>query len=186
QWYAIERRIGQAPPIWLAVTRLTAAKLGPLFEWSQTLFANSERQLHLFGPKQEDVNLPPWVHYHGSATATQLSQEWFPKAHGLITLSRHAEGRPQVMLEAMAAGMPIIASGMSAHADIVDDGVTGALVGSPQDYQRELAALEDTATNLRMGAAARARAAREMGTWDDCAARYVRIYQRLLGQDGDG
>jgi glycosyltransferase involved in cell wall biosynthesis len=114
-----------------------------------------------------------------------LSQEWFPRAHGLVTLSRHAEGRPQVMLEAMAAGLPIIASGMPAHADIVDDGVTGALVGSQHDYERELAALEDAATNQRMGTAARAWSMREIGTWDDCAARYVRIYRRLLGQDGD-
>ena len=186
QWYAIDRRLENTPRIWLAVTRLTAAKLGPLFQWSQSLFANGERELHLFGPKQEDMDIPPWVHYHGSTTATQLSQDWFPRAHGLITLSRHAEGRPQVMLEAMAAGLPIIASKMPAHEDIVSGNITGALVGSPSDYERELVALEDMGTNMRMGAAARALVARRMGTWNDCAARYVKIYLRLLGTNPDG
>jgi glycosyltransferase involved in cell wall biosynthesis len=185
-WYAIQRHVEELPHIWLAVTRLTAAKLGPLFEWSQPLFANSGRELHLFGPRQEDVDVPPWVHYHGSATAVQLSKEWFPRATGLITLSRHAEGRPQVMLEAMAAGLPIVASRMPAHADIVNDRVTGALCDSPESYQQALTALEDRSTNLRMGQSARAWIERELGTWDDCAARYVQIYRRLLGPSEHG
>lgn len=179
RWYAIRRDIG-APHRWLAVTRLTADKLGPLFEWSGPLFGEG-RELHLFGPMQEEVSVPSWVHYHGSVTPEQLANEWFPHASGLVTLSRHAEGRPQVMLEAMAAGLPIVASRMPAHADIVSDGVTGALCGSPAEYSAALRAMESTANNERMGNAARARVLREIGTWDDCAGRYVKIYRELLG-----
>lgn len=185
-WYAVERHIEGHPSIWLAVTRLTAAKLGPLFEWSAPLFRDANRELHLFGPNQENVDVPSWVHYHGSASAAQLSRDWFPKARGLITLSRHAEGRPQVMLEAMAAGLPIVASRMPAHADIVDDGVTGALCDSPESYSQALAGLEDVTANVRTGEAARAWVARELGTWDDCATRYMRIYRHLLGRGDDG
>ncbi|MCE5234346.1 MAG: glycosyltransferase [Mizugakiibacter sp.] len=185
-WYAIERDIRAGEPRrWLAVTRLTANKLGPLFEWSEPLFRDGARELHLFGPMQENIAVPAWVHYHGSATPEQLAGEWFPRAHGLVTLSRHAEGRPQVMLEAMAAGLPIVASRMPAHADIVADGVTGALCDSAAAYADALRALEDIGTNRRFGAAARAWAAREIGTWDDCAGRYVDIYRRLLGRDAD-
>jgi glycosyltransferase involved in cell wall biosynthesis len=90
------------------------------------------------------------------------------------------------MLEAMASALPIVASGMPAHADIVADGSTGFLVDTPQRYAEALASVEDPATNLRMGAAARAWATREIGTWDDCAARYVNIYRQLLEQSAHG
>ena len=179
RWYAIRRQIGQ-PHRWLAVTRLTADKLGTLFEWSEPLFGKG-RELHLFGPMQENLSVPAWVHYHGSATPEQLANEWFPSASGLVTLSRHAEGRPQVMLEAMAAGLPIVASRMPAHADIVGDGMTGFLCDSPAEYAAALTALEDPDANSRMGNAAREWVLREIGTWDDCASRYVTIYRELLG-----
>lgn len=182
-WYTINRTPSWEKPIWLAVTRLTDAKLGPLFEWSQPLFRNCHRQLHLFGPMQEPTNLPNWIHYHGAATSEQLATEWFPRACGLITLSRHAEGRPQVMLEAMAAGLPIIASRMPAHAMTVVDGETGALCNSPQTYGDALSTLEDAATNQRFSTAARRWADKQIGTWDDCANRYIRIYRQLLGNE---
>lgn len=183
-WYAIERRpVATLPKRWLAVTRLTVAKLGPLFEWSQDVFRGSERELHLFGPMQENIDVPDWVHYHGAATPDQLAAEWFGHATGLVTLSSHAEGRPQVMLEAMASGLPIIASNMPAHASIVDDGVTGILCDSAETYRKALSTLEDSAVNQHYGEAARNRVRRDMGTWDDCAHRYLAIHQQLLGSD---
>ena len=185
-WYAIERVANERQPArWLAVTRLTADKLGPLFAWSQDFFSKGDRELHLFGPMQEEIHIPDWVHYHGATTPQQLAEEWFPSARGLVTLSRHAEGRPQVMLEAMAAGLPIIASRMPAHATIVTDGRTGTLCDSSQSYREALNRLQDIGTNLRFGAAARQWALEEIGTWDDCAQRYTRIYRHLLGCDTD-
>jgi len=181
-WYAIKRESAtEQPRRWLAVTRLTTNKLGPLFDWSEKFFCDGARELHLFGPMQEGVQVPEWVHYHGAVTPEQLVTEWFPEACGLITLSRHAEGRPQVMLEAMAAGLPIIASRMPAHAGIVFDGETGVLCDDTDDYGTALLELENTLTNRRMGDAARRWATSEIGTWDDCANRYLQIYHRLLG-----
>ena len=185
RWYAI-RRHPILPRRWMVVTRLTANKLGPLFEWSEPLFRDGRRELHLFGPMQEQIAIPDWVHYHGSATPEQLIRDWFPQAQGLVTLSRHAEGRPQVMLEAMASALPIIASRMPAHADIVADGVTGILCDSESGYAEALEKLEDGDVNRRCGEAARAWVTREIGTWDDCAARYTTIYRRLLKPPAHG
>jgi glycosyltransferase involved in cell wall biosynthesis len=183
-WYAIPQNPNTwQSKRWVVVTRLTADKLGPLFEWSTDFFCDTDRELHLFGPMQEGVVVPDWIHYHGAATPERLATEWFPGACGLITLSRHAEGRPQVMLEAMAAGLPIIASRMPAHTTIVDDGVTGLLCDSQETYGAALMQLEDADTNRHFGNAARDWAAREIGTWDDCAERYNHIYQKLLGND---
>src|SRR3546814_2042684 len=68
-WYAIERpRIVEPPNRWVVVSRLTRNKIGPLFEWGQPAFASPERELHLYGPMEEAVELPGWVHYHGPAS----------------------------------------------------------------------------------------------------------------------
>ena len=180
QWFAVQRQYDPAAPRrWLAVTRLTVDKLGSLFSWGERFFVEEGRELHLFGPMQERVDVPDWVTYHGSATPEQLCLNWFPSCCGLITLSRHAEGRPQVMLEAMASGLPIIASAMPAHGTLVIDRETGALCASEAELASALALLEDPETNARMGRAARDWALREVGTWDDCARRYVAIYRRL-------
>ena len=182
-WYTIRREenMWSIPPRWLAVTRLTRAKLGPLLEWGEPLFRDQSREIHLFGPMQENIPLPDWVHYHGPASPDTLCRNEFPKAHGLITLSRHAEGRPQVMLEAMAAGLPIVASHLPAHENIVVHGETGWLCDSAEDVGRGLKHYEAADQNLRAGQAARTWVSQEIGTWDDCAARYATQYEALSG-----
>ncbi|THD08642.1 glycosyltransferase family 4 protein [Rhodanobacter lindaniclasticus] len=185
-WYAINRIWAAGEPHrWIVVARLTADKLGPLFDWSSRLFKDGSRELHLFGPMEQEIDVPDWVHYHGPVAPEQLANEWFPRACGLLTLSRHAEGRPQVMLEAMAAGLPIIASRMPAHATVVIDGETGLLCDSRETYGEALNMLEDKATNRRFGETARRRVAEDLGTWDDCANRYRLIYMDLLDDNRD-
>ncbi|GAB3288374.1 glycosyltransferase family 4 protein [Parahaliea aestuarii] len=178
-WFAIDRQPDLERPQWLAVTRLTKNKLGHLLEWSEPLFRNQQRELHLIGPMQETITLPDWVHYHGAASPEVLARDWFPKAAGLITLSQHAEGRPQVMLEAMAATLPIIASDLPAHRNLVEQGITGSLCSMPGDYAAALQATESPASNQQLGIAAREWVASEIGTWADCAGRYVALYRKL-------
>lgn len=179
-WFEIVRR----PPLdqtrhWLAITRLTRNKIGDLFDWGDGLFSE-ERQLHLFGPMQEQVELPPWVHYHGPTHPADLVQRWFPQACGLITLSRHDEGRPQVMLEALAAGLPVLASDLPAHRDMLQHRQTGWLAASRDELEQGLDWLEDPMHNQQTGQAARQWIKDSIGTWDDCADRYAAAYQSLL------
>jgi glycosyltransferase involved in cell wall biosynthesis len=178
-WLALNRQT-QDIPKWLVVSRLTRDKLGPLFEWARPYFEDGNRELHLFGPMQEQIELPAWVRYHGSTTPEALAAEWFPKAAGLITLSRHAEGRPQVMLEAMASGLPIIASRIPAHEDLLRHRDTGWICDRVGDLAEALQVLEHHQMNQEIGGRARAWVKREVGTWDDCAQRYVDLYSRLL------
>lgn len=178
-WFGIQRELPEDSRHWLAVTRLTKNKIGDLFAWGEGLFGQ-ERQLHLFGPMQEDISLPAWVNYHGPTHPAELLKIWFPKAAGLITLSRHDEGRPQVMLEAMAAGLPVITSNLSAHRDFVQHRQTGWLVDSVAEFGEALAFLEISGHNQKTGEEARAWAKANIGTWDDCAGRYIAAYHRLL------
>ena len=167
---------------WLAVTRLTRNKIGDLFSWGDGLFGES-RQLHLFGPMQEQIELPAWAHYHGSTHPADLLQNWFPKACGLITLSRHDEGRPQVILEAMAAGLPVLASDLPAHRNIVQHRQTGWLAASRDELNEGLDWLEDSSRNEATGQAARKWVIDSVGTWDDCAGRYAEAYRQLLERE---
>lgn len=181
-WFEVDRSRRVKPHRWLVVTRLTAAKLGPLFELGEPLFASGKRELHLFGPMQEQIDIPAWVHYHGPIGPEKLLNHWFPEASGLITLSRHSEGRPQVMLEAMASALPIVASDIAAHASILSNGITGMLVSDGESLARSLETIEDDEANRQIGLAAQKWISSEVGTWDDCADRYVKIYHKLLAR----
>lgn len=180
-WFNIQRINPPAPPYhWLAVTRLTRKKLGKLFEWGNQAFAK-DHVLHLFGPQQEaDIHIPSWVLYHGPTHPAALRSEWFPNAAGLITLSEHDEGRPQVMLEAMAAGLPVIASHLPAHNDLIEHKHSGMLIDTPADFINALEFLSDAANNRNMGIAAKQWVTTNVGTWQDCADRYLAAYHELL------
>lgn len=180
-WFRIARaKSNGSPHLWLCVSRLTSAKLGPLLDWSEPYFEQTGRELHLFGPMQESIAIPHWVKYHGPANQQDLRKNWFPRATGLVTLSRHSEGRPQVMLEAMAAGLPILASDMPAHSDFIEHEKTGWLCGDERAFQDGLLAIENTSIGALLGENARDWAQREVGSWEDCAARYAVIYHSLL------
>ena len=180
RWFDIQRT-PHAARRWLCVSRLTAGKIGTLFDWAEKHFRGSGRELHLFGPMQQTMKVPDWVHYHGPATPESLAEEWFPRAQGLITLSKHAEGRPQVMLEAMAAGLPVIASRIPAHEDMLRHQDTGWLCDSEAGLGNALDALDETGFNRDLGLRAREWARSKIGTWDDCAQRYSDIYTELIG-----
>ncbi len=180
RWFAIERNAAASTSRdWLMVSRVTRAKLGYMYEWGQGLFGE-QRKLHLLGPMQEAIELPSWVVYHGPTNPDSLASEWFPRVQGLLTLSQHDEGRPQVMIEAMAAGLPIVASNLPAHSDLLDQGRLGRLVGSANELRLALEELEVPQFNLNAGEAARKWIIENIGSWDDCAARYVKAYEDLL------
>jgi len=180
-WFSVDRQLAaDDPQRWLAVTRLTRRKVGDLFDWGEGLF-DDQRQLHLFGPMQEALNVPDWVQYHGPTHPSALLEDWFPIATGFVTLSRHDEGRPQVLLEAMAATLPVVASRLPAHTDLILSGETGVLVDSRIAFEKALKDLEYPAVNQGIGLASRDWIKSNVGTWDDCAARYHVAYQSVLG-----
>ncbi len=180
-WFEATRTVDHGQPLqWLAVTRLTRAKLGPLFEWGRDLFGARHR-LHLFGPMQESgIEIPDWVHYHGPTYPAELLENWFPHAAGLITLSRHDEGRPQIMLEAMAAGLPVIASDLPAHIELVRHEKSGYVIHSAQELISSLNYLADIEVNRHMGEMGREWVKTHIGSWSDSANRYFSAYKDLL------
>lgn len=98
-----------------------------------------------------------------------------------LVLASDAEGMPYALLEAMAAGLAVIATPVGAIPDLVTEGVHGLLV-PPRDpialanAVRALAA--DRARLARMGTAARARV-REICSIERLAGRFAEIYGEL-------
>jgi glycosyltransferase involved in cell wall biosynthesis len=178
-FFNLQRRISRRPRIWVTVCRVTRAKIGPLFDWGENLFSEDE-ELHLIGPNTENLTLPPWVRYHGPTDLNALRSEWLPRASALVTLSTHSEGLPQIILEAMASGVPVIASPLAAHREMISHDENGCLVDSADGLHRAVDRLSAVERNLDLGAAARARVLEVCGTWRDVAARYHAAYQRLL------
>ena len=129
---------------------------------------------------QETISIPEWVVYHGPVSTDELWGKWFPLCSGLITLSRHDEGRPQVMLEAMAAGLPIIASGIPAHLDFIEHKENGWIVSNPQDLKNAISFFSYHEAQERAGESARSWVLKNIGTWDDCAERFITAYRDLL------
>jgi glycosyltransferase involved in cell wall biosynthesis len=105
-------------------------------------------------------------------------------AFDLFVLPSLWEGLPQALLEAMASGLPVVASAAVGVEDVVTDGVTG-LVVQPADPERLAAAMrrliDAPAEAARLGAAAR-RVAIEQFSIGAVAARVEAVYRRVLGE----
>ena len=179
EWYELKREFAGADHQWLVVLRMTKHKVGKLFDWGEDVFV-SPHYLTWLGPKQEDIEIPTWLDYQGATNPNDLQDKWFLKSCGIITLSEHDEGQPQVLLEAMAAGLPIIASNIPAHRNLIINYETGILVDSKDELETAIAYLSIEENNKRIALQARNWVREEVGTWDDCARRYVQIYKQLL------
>jgi glycosyltransferase involved in cell wall biosynthesis len=102
-------------------------------------------------------------------------------AFDLVVHPSDAEGLPNAVLEAAAAGRPIVATAAGGTGEIVTDGETGLLVPIGDSAALGAAIIRlarDPDLRARLGAAARERAARDFGM-DRFVAETVALYEEL-------
>jgi sugar transferase (PEP-CTERM/EpsH1 system associated) len=143
--------------------RLAIVGDGPLFDALQ-------RQVR-------DAGLEDAVWLPGSRTDIPELMRGFD----VFALPSIAEGTPVTILEAMATGLPVVASKVGGIPEVVDDGATGLLV-PPSDAQALADALatyaSDPALAARHGAAGRQRVERS-NSIAAMVSGYARLYDSL-------
>lgn len=103
-------------------------------------------------------------------------------AADVFTLPSIAEGMSNTLLEAMAAGLPAVATRVGGNPELVEDGVTGRLVPArdPGALREALAAyLDDPHLRAMHGKAGRQRAV-ECFSLERMCQDYTDLYRRLL------
>lgn len=122
------------------------------------------------------------VHFRGRLVHAQ-AVERLAQADCLLQPSAW-EGRSNAVLEAMAAARVFIASDVPGNRELAGDETCGLLFagGCPEDLACRMERLMvDSALGRRLGAAGR-RAIREQGlTWEQCAQRYLELFEELAG-----
>ncbi len=102
----------------------------------------------------------------------------------VAVLASHGEGLPNGVLEAMAAGLPVVATDVGGTAELVEDTVTGWMV-PPRDVEALGGAIarlvDEPAAAARMGVAGRGRV-EERFTAARMAAEVEEVYSRVLAR----
>mgnify|MGYP001010750300 CR=1 FL=1 len=126
----------------------------------------------------ECVQLPGWCDH---------METLYAGAHVYLTASR-GEGLSLGMLEAFASGLPVVATSVQGHTDVVCPGMTGFLFfeGDLDAAAEHLYRLEtDAGLYERLSAAVRQTVVAEFGLAAS-AARHEELFQRLVERHGAG
>ena len=104
-------------------------------------------------------------------------------AFDVFVLTSSTEGLPNAVMEAMAAGLPVVATRVGGTAEVVEDGVSGHLV-PPADAAalaaRVLGLARDPESARRMGERGRERVASRFGV-ERMVAATAGLYDEVLG-----
>lgn len=177
-------------PVVLAVGRLKAPKdFSTLLQALARLEAGTYRAL-IAGDGPEREQLESEARHLGLASSVEFLGERndIPNlilSSDLFVLSTRSEGLPMSVLEAMAAGLPVVASEVGGIPELVD-AKTGLLV-PPEDSAALANAVEkliaDPGLRARLGAAGRARA-EERFDLESWGREHIGLYERELERAG--
>lgn len=140
-----------------AVLLRALAQLPSNRDWSLQVVGTGpdEQTLHKLAA---DLGLASRVHFHGALGNDEVQRLY--AASDAFCLASFAEGLPVVLMEAMAWGLPVVTTRITAVPELIVDGESGVLV-SPGDVAGLAAALDhvlgDAARRDRLGTRARAR-----------------------------
>ena len=148
-----------------------------------------DTELHIYGKGPQEsylrnlarsLRISDKVFFHGFIPRSKLLKEY--NKHDIYVHTSLSESFGLSMVEAMAAGLPVVAFNIPNVNEIVVHGKTGFLVklGSVKDLAEVLSILiEDEELRRGVGRNARERALRQYD-WNVIAQKYVRAYEEAL------
>ncbi len=159
--------------------------------WTRVVEQHPDAWLVLVGPVGEDFPLPedepPIEHWLSKASQTlvlghQDNVQDYLRAGNIFVLPSRMEGLPNALMEAMATGLPCIASNIGGNIDLIANGENGLLFKCGDTQQ-----LADMLLRLlcndeeRRELGRRARETIKVNySMDTVAEKYVELYHRLL------
>jgi glycosyltransferase involved in cell wall biosynthesis len=126
-----------------------------------------------------DLGVGDRVRLHGNVEPASVSAH-LRRAHAFLHTSL-SEGLPNVIVEAMACALPVVATDVGGTREAIDDGVEGFLTPPPHPVAAAaaLGALwQDAGLRERMGAAGRSRVQAEF-TIDRQTQEWLELYERV-------
>jgi len=146
------------------------------WEWH---IAGDGPQMSVLQSLAKELGLGDRVHFLGWQSREQL-MKCYGQANIFLFPSRH-EGMPNALLEAMASGLPVIASCIAGNEELVVDGETGYLVPS-EDIEALRAALKkllsERTSREQMGNASR-QYVEENYSWESTAQQYALLLEKV-------
>ncbi|HMC10151.1 MAG TPA: glycosyltransferase [Pirellulaceae bacterium] len=172
-----------------AVGRLWPQKRVKDLIWAADLLKTTRDDTHLLivgdGPQRwrleryrDQSHITERVHFLGELDDVPRLVQHFD----VLWLGSEYEGQSNAILEAMAAGVPVIATDIAGNRDLVVDGTTGYLVplGDRFEFTRRTHwLLDDAALRQRMGEAGRQRVLTEF-TVEKMVERHAELYRGLV------
>lgn len=122
------------------------------------------------------MNLESSTRIDGRITSRGEILEVYRSA-SVVVLPSYSEGRPTVLLEAMASGVPVVAYDIPPIREVVEDGVTGSLASTGDCdmlARKVIDILEDEGSAATLASNAR-RAVLEKHTWDRVGREYLNV-----------
>jgi len=130
--------------------------------------------------QQRVSQLPCASRIHFAGWQSQIPE--LMKAADCLMLPSLWEGMPNVVLEAMASGLPVISTDVDGVSELIQPGEQGTLVtpGSPREIQEALLDLSTrTSVYQKMAGNAQDTVKKEF-TWNSIAQKYEQIYEKIL------
>ena len=145
------------------------------WEWH---IAGDGPQMQALQSLAKELDVEGRVIFHGWQAREKLI-ELYKQCNLFLFPSRH-EGMPNAVLEAMASGLPVIASRIAGSEELVMDGETGFLVPSEDVESLGVAIrkmVNDMALREKMGAASYRRV-EEHYSWETTARQYALLLEK--------
>ena len=130
----------------------------------------------------EQLGTEARVHLTGSLPSEKVSR--YMNAADVLCLSSHNEGFPNVILEAMASGLPVVSTDVGGISELIDESSTHGQLVQPGDLGGYLAALEHWLNPSSAASPSRpGNMAREDLSWENAAMKYARILENCAGRN---